>query len=165
MTDTSVKEREILLLEDDMIQTMLFRGAVDGVLGRVTNFTDSAEALRIMDRAPFDLCVVDLGVFIDPGVFDDFAGVTFIDNVRRKISRSIPIVVTTSDRKPANLMASFRAGADDYVLKDEGLDRVIDRIRGWLREGPYDAGRLNEKRAEVIGFLEKAQANNLDLPD
>ncbi len=165
MSNAAVREREILLLEDDLIQTMLFRGAVDGVLGRVTNFTDVDEALRTMERAPFDLCVADLGVFVEPGVFDDNAGVGFVDAVRREISTTIPIIIATSDRKPGNLIASFQAGADDYMLKDEGLERVIERMRGWLKDGPFEADELERKRAEILDFLGKAHANNLDLPD
>jgi DNA-binding response OmpR family regulator len=158
-------ERQILMLEDDMIKTMLFRAAVDGVLGTVTNFTDAANAFAIMERARIDLCVVDLGIFTRPGVFHQEGGNRFISMVRHKISRTTPIIVATSGRKPEALLASFRAGADDYVLKDEGLEKVVDRIRMWLRELPATQTQLDTKRTRILQFLENAQKNNLDLPE
>lgn len=148
-----------------MIQTMLFRAAVDGILGTVTNFTDASDALTIMQRARVDVCVVDLGVFTRPGVFHHEGGNRFISTVRSKITRTTPIIVATSSRKPATLLSSFRAGADDYVLKDEGLDKVIDRIRTWLKEVPATQATLDAKRDKILGFLEKAEKNGLDLPE
>lgn len=148
-----------------MIQTMLFRAAVDGVLGTVTNFTDAADALAIMERSRIDLCVVDLGVFTRPGVFHEDGGNRFISGVRHKVSRTIPIIVATSGRKPGNLLASFRAGADDYVLKDEGLEKVLDRIKMWLKELPVERRQLESKRTKVLGFLEKAERSGLELPE
>jgi len=158
-------ERQILLLEDDMIQTMLFRAAVDGIHGTVTNFTDAADAMAIMQRSPFDLCVVDLGIFTRPGVFHHEGGNRFISSVRNRISQTIPIIVSTSNRNPGGLLISFSAGADDYVLKDEGLEKVISRITHWLSQLPTTEDQLKTKRLKVIDFLEKAQASGLDLPE
>ena len=159
-----IADPQILLLEDDMIQTMLFRASVDGVLGTVMNFTVLSDALSQMDRAPADLCVVDLGVFSRPGDFEEEGGNTFIAQVRQKISRTLPIIVATSGRDPETLLASFRAGADDYVLKDEGLDKVIDRVKLWLEELPATKEQLDAKRSRILEFLESARKNKLDLP-
>lgn len=158
-------ERQILLLEDDMIQTMLFRAAVDGVVGTVTNFTDAADAIAVMERSRIDLCVVDLGVFTRPGVFHQEGGNRFISRVRGKISQTVPIIVATSGRKPEMLVSSFRCGADDYVLKDEGLEKVVSRIRMWIAELPTTQLQLESKRQKILGFLEKAQQAGLDLPE
>lgn len=158
-------ERQILLLEDDMIQTMLFRAAVDGIHGTVTNFTDASDATNIMQRSRFDLCVVDLGIFTQPGVFHEEGGNRFISQVRAKISRTTPIIVATSGRKPESLIASFRAGADDYVLKDEGLTKVMDRIKIWISELPISREQLDTKRVRILTFLENARKNKLDLPE
>ena len=160
-----IADPQILLLEDDMIQTMLFRASVDGVLGTVVNFTDLSDAFTLMDRSPADLCVVDLGVFSRPGTFEEEGGNTFITMVRQKVSRTIPIIVATSGRDPETLLSSFRAGADDYVLKDEGLDKVIDRIKLWLEELPVTKEQLDIKRSKILGFLEAARKNKLDLPE
>ena len=80
----SSEERQILLLEDDMIQTMLFRAAVDGVLGSVLSFTDLQGAFAFMQREPIDLCVVDLGIFTQPGVFHQEGGNRFISEIRAR---------------------------------------------------------------------------------
>lgn len=159
------RDCQILLLEDDMIQTMLFRAAVDGVLGSVINFTDSSDALAIMSRSRIDLCVVDLGIFTRPGVFDKEGGRSFIEVIRRNVSRTVPVIVATSGRDAATLLSCFRAGADDYVLKDEGLDKVLDRVRMWIDELPTTQLYLESKRTQVVGFLEKAAANGLELPE
>lgn len=148
-----------------MIQTMLFRAAVDGIVGSVTNFTESADALKIMERSRIDLCVVDLGVFTRPGVFHQEGGNRFISMVRGKISLTIPIIVATSIRKPETLLSSFRSGADDYVLKDEGVEKVVARVKMWIAELPTTQLQLESKRQKVLSFLEKVQKAGLDLPD
>jgi DNA-binding response OmpR family regulator len=157
-------DRQILLLEDDMVQTMMFRAAVDGVHGTVSNFTDAAHAITIMERLRIDLCVVDLGIFSRPGVYHHEAGNRFIATVRNKISQTVPIIVATSGRSPGSLLTSFQAGADDYVLKDEGLEKIVERVRIWLKALPLDRTELRTKRAKVIEFLDKARQAGLDLP-
>ena len=157
-------DRQILLLEDDMVQTMMFRAAVDGVHGTVSNFTDAAHAITIMERLRIDLCVVDLGIFSRPGVYHHEAGNRFIATVRNKISQTVPIIVATSGRSPGSLLTSFQAGADDYVLKDEGLEKIVERVRIWLKALPLNRTELRTKRAKVIEFLDKARQAGLDLP-
>ena len=81
------------------------------------------------------------------------------------MSRTTPIIVATSGRKPETLLASFRAGADDYVLKDEGLDKVLDRIQLWIDKLPLDRLQLDSQRTRLLHFLETAEKNKLDLPE
>lgn len=158
------KRREILLLEDDMIQTMLFRAAIDNIHGVVSNFTDAEQALKVANRSTFDLYIVDLGIFLKPGVFDQFGGIRFVSSLRKAVSRTAPIIIATADRSPKPLLACFRAGADDYVLKDEGIAKVVSRLKGWVNQLPLSESALAEQREQVLTFLSNAAEKENSLP-
>jgi|GEM_PF-836820 len=148
-----VRRREILLLEDDLIQTMLVRAALDNVHGSVTNFIDAEEALRKASERRFDLFIVDLGVFLKPKVYDAYAGMTFISSIRSAISQSAPILIASADRDTSVLIPAFMAGADDYVLKSEGIDKLTRRVKRWTRMLPVANSVLTDHRRNVLSFL------------
>lgn len=147
-------ENNILLLEDDVVQTMLFQSAAQGVLGNVHTFDSVAEALVIMRRKPFKLCVVDLAVFSDFQKFDDHGGIRFIETVRSEISKTVPILVATNSNDPANLIPCFTAGADDYVIKTEGMEALVKRSKKWVEDTELTEETMNGRREEIIALLE-----------
>jgi DNA-binding response OmpR family regulator len=153
----------VLLLEDDPVQSYLFQSIASDLLGQIEQFEDVETAMDAMRVMTFDMCIVDLGVFLAETDYDIHGGLRFIKAVRQEISRSVPIIIDTAITDPVSIIPSFDAGADDYVLKTEGIEKLVDRLTWWLSTIPYTPERLEAKRSEVRGFLKKLQANNLDL--
>ena len=110
----------ILLVEDDeTIRTALQRGLGDRgytVRTAITGITGVEEVLR---KRP-DLVLLDLGL-------PDVDGITVIGMIRA--ASAVPIIVVTATDDDPTMIQALDAGADDYVVKPFGLDRVAARIR------------------------------------
>lgn len=157
------KRFKILLLEDDAVRALIFESVVQRRLGEVSTVRDVETALRRLRGMTFDLCIVDLGVYLKGEEYDDRAGLEFVATARGEISRTIPMIIVTSVRDPEALIPCFEAGADDYVVKDEEMDAVFKRIRSWVSGIPYTSSYLEQKRREVIYALRAMRNNNIEL--
>ncbi len=149
---------KILLLEDDPVRALIFGSVVKRGIGSMLTCPDVTTALRHLRGRPFDLCVVDLGVFLSGQEFDDRGGMEFIATARATITQTVPMIVMTSVRDPDALIPCFESGADDYVVKDDTMDATFDRIRAWLEGAPYTASYLEQKRRNVLHALQKMKA-------
>ncbi len=154
---------DILLLEDDAVQVLLFVSSSMPTWGDVVTFSEVDDALRTARKRKSGLFVVDLGVYARVGNYAADAGVRFIAEVRQEQSKTVPIVVATSSRDPGDILPSFLAGADDYVLKDEGMPQLITRLDSWIKHIPYTEVQLEKKRQGVIKLLERMTANDIQL--
>lgn len=149
----SVRKSQILFLDDDVTQRLTIVTALRSQATEVHAFGDSAEALRVCSRSAFDLFLVDLGLPGPEGGYDPMAGLTFISSVRKNVSVTRPVVVLTASRQPEILEPAFRAGADDFVLKDEGIAKIRNRVRFWLEGGSFTAEELERKRSKILFAL------------
>jgi len=159
----SVRNRSILMLEDDLVQSMMVQKAMANMSAEVSNFLDVSDAVRVMKQASFDLCLVDLGVFLGPDQYSDLGGLRFIREVRGAGYRTVPILIATNERNPETLLPAFKAGGDDYVLKDEGIQGLSVRVRKWLTGGPYTEADLVQRRDRVLDYLDRTMWNGLGL--
>ncbi len=155
--------QRVLLLEDDALQSYLFISVADEFLGDIVHFEDVETALEGLRASPVDLCVIDLGVFISSGNYSAEGGLSFISRVREEISKSVPIIIATAVTDPAALIPAFEAGADDYVMKTEGISQLTNRMKLWLAKAPYTPGQLDLKRRTIKGLLNKLQDNDLAM--
>ena len=143
----------ILLLEDDVAQALIFQSMAAGTRHDFVSTDNVTDAIGILKRSTIVACVVDLGVYRNYPKFDSRAGIEFISRARDFGARNIPIIVVTASRDPNVLIPCFEAGCDDYVLKDEGITKVVARLKAWLRILPISQEKLEEKRAETLRKL------------
>jgi DNA-binding NarL/FixJ family response regulator len=148
-----MSQRSILCLEDDQSQKIILMAAIQERFGNLSVYSEVPEALRVARRHAFDLRIVDNGVFRRPGDYDEAGDLRFIRAVRRRVSRTMPIIVATSTSAPSILGPVFDAGADDFVLKSEGIKRLRTRVQHWLEGLPYGQADLEEKRNRVLFAL------------
>jgi DNA-binding response OmpR family regulator len=151
-------KHKILLLEDDPVRALIFESVVKRGVGEMMTCPDVATALRHLKGRHFDLCVVDLGVYLKGQEFDDRGGIEFVATARGEITRTIPMIIVTSVRDPKALIPCFEAGADDYVVKDETMEATFKRIRSWLNGAPYSNTYLEQKRREILYALRAREA-------
>lgn len=145
----------ILLLEDDPVQVMLFQGMASDQNHSLVSADNVQDALRIFKNSTIAACVVDLGVYRKHREYDAGAGLDFIVQARRSGDPGIPIIVVSSTRDPAVLVPCFEAGCDDYVLKDEGVEGAVARLRSWTRALPIPAETMKAKRHDVLTALRR----------
>jgi DNA-binding NarL/FixJ family response regulator len=105
------------------------------------------------------------GVYLDDDNYDPHAGLQFIEFVRREVSDAIPIVIMTNERNPKALLPSFDAGADDFIMKGEGLNTFVTRFERWLHLLPTTGEMLDERRKNVLDFLRQDNHDEMKQSD
>lgn len=115
---------KVLVVEDDReIRSMM--QATLSVEGYVVHTAVSlGEARALLEHAPPDILVLDLGL-------PDGDGVELVTEVRRR--RPLPILVVSARHQEAQKIHLLDAGADDYLVKPFGVAELLARIRVALR--------------------------------
>ena len=98
---------KVLVIDDEpgflqMIQVILSRAGY-----QVTPVTDATEALQLLDKSRFDLCLCDLNM---PGL----DGMAFLGEVK---NRGLPmtVIMMTAYGSADTAIAALKAGAYDYI--------------------------------------------------
>lgn len=133
---------KILLVDDepfirDIIREML---AVDGHCAETA--ANGAEALTIAESSP------DIDLIISDMEMPEVNGMELIQQLRRRDSL-IPIIILTGNDEIKVAVEAMKAGANDYLLKDENLQDAIpiaiDRV--------IEKHRLEEKNRRLMADL------------
>lgn len=128
----------ILLVEDSAPDAMLIRQALReaGVDGTVEVVTDGEQALaRLRGGAPPDLMLLDLNL-------PRMDGREVLTEMRRDAALTeIPVIVLTTSSAPHDVHFCYQHGANSYVRKPLGLDRLVDTARK-IREFWFDTATL-----------------------
>lgn len=114
-----------LLVADDDSQQRRYLTAVLGASGfDVTAVDDGKPALDLLtgpDAATFDLALVDLQM-------PHMDGITVIKEARKK-DCTIPLLMLTADGSVSRAVEAMRAGANDFLIKPAGPERLEVSIR------------------------------------
>ncbi len=117
----------ILIADDDAVQRRLVENMVQKC-GYETVTVDSGDAAITLLTAPdapaFDALVLDL---VMPGL----DGMGVLAKIR-EAGLSIPVVVQTAHGGIDNVVSAMRAGAQDFVVKPVGLERLQVSLRNAL---------------------------------
>ena len=129
---------KILLVEDSAPDAMLIRQALReaGVEGAVEVVTDGEQALaRLRAGASPDLMLLDLNL-------PRMDGRAVLSEMRGDAALSeIPVIVLTTSSAPHDVRFCYQHGANSYVRKPLGLDRLVDTART-IRAFLFDTATL-----------------------
>lgn len=132
-------ERTILIVEDDAdINALLAKIVAREGFGCVQAYSGT-EALLQMERAAFDLVLLDMML---PGM----DGPTLMACMRDELASRVPVIVVSAKAGSADKVGMLAAGADDYVTKPFDLDEVAARVEALLRR----AGRTQQVASTVL---------------
>jgi len=151
---------QVLYLEDAFDQAMLvkaFFGTLPGFV--VTHVQDGDQALKLIDERPWDLLVTDLNL---PGT-DGFQ----VIRAMRKVSDSVPILVTTGYTQAEYEEQALRSGANQVMIKPLNAKEFVARVQEMVFEPKtelYDEsdvvlaveGRLGDAEMGCGGALMRA---------
>src|SRR5947207_6099909 len=157
----------ILIADDDAVQRRLLDNMLQKC-GYETIVVDSGDAavaaLMTADAPPIDAVVLDL---VMPGL--DGMGVLI---KIREAGLNIPVIVQTAHGGIDNVVSAMRAGAQDFVVKPAGIERlqvslrrainasalkgVLQRIRH-SREGRLTFADIITRSEAMAGVLRTAQ--------
>ena len=128
----------ILLVEDSAPDAMLIRQALReaGLEAAVEVVTDGEQAMTRLRRgtAP-DLMLLDLNLPRKDGR-------TVLAEMRADEAMSqIPVIILTTSSAPHDVRYCYQHGANSYVRKPLGLDRLVDTARS-IREFWFECATL-----------------------
>ncbi|MGC2777103.1 MAG: sigma-54 dependent transcriptional regulator, partial [Bradyrhizobium sp.] len=166
----------ILIADDDPVQRRLVENMVQkcGYEAIVAETGDAViEKLTSADAGPIDAILLDL---VMPGL--DGMGVL---SKMREIGLSIPVIVQTAHGGIDNVVSAMRAGAQDFVVKPVGIERLQVSLRNALNTSALKGelqrirhsreGRLTfadiitraEAMAPILRIAEKAAASSIPV--
>jgi len=117
----------LLIIEDDQDTAAALVGFLSAQLFTIDAAHNAKSALAFVETSQYDLIVLDVML---PGL----DGISLCRQLRTQNQR-VPILLLTAKDDPADRVAGFEAGADDYVTKPYERSELLARIRALLRRG------------------------------
>jgi CheY-like chemotaxis protein len=135
--------KELLLVEDDDLQSGEILRLVGNGDVHVTRVTTGGEALEALKSREFDCVVLDL-------VLPDMDGVQLIETIRRDASRRLPVIIhTAKDLLPAD-EAKLRNLVESFILKSpDSHQQLFDEtalfLHRFVEDMPEEQRRIIER--------------------
>lgn len=117
----------LLIIEDDQDTVAALVSFLSAQLFTIDAAHNAKSALVLAETSEYDLIMLDVML---PGL----DGISFCRQLRTQNQR-VPILLLTAKDDPADRVAGFEAGADDYVTKPYERSELLARIRALLRRG------------------------------
>src|SRR5437868_11288254 len=116
---------KVLVVDDEpdlleLLELTLSRMGLDTSRAESVN-----DALRLLDREPFDLCLTDMRL-------PDGEGLTVVEHITNK-ALDVPVAVITAHGSAENAVAALKAGAFDYLAKPVALEQLRALVKQALR--------------------------------
>ena len=114
----------ILIVEDEPMVRELIATHLNGDGSISTGIPTGEQALALLDREPFDLVILDVGL----------PGMSGFETCRQIRARSdVSIIFVTAAGNLAERLEGFDLGADDYIVKPMNASELNRRVRAVLR--------------------------------
>lgn len=124
--------------DDEDLRTYLKKLLIDQDFA-VNTVADGTNALKIVNKTPPDLVILDL-------VLPDISGETICAEIKKNYP-DVPVIVLTAKTDTADVVRTLNIGADDYVQKPFKGEELIARIRARFR------AKGEEDNVQQIGDL------------
>lgn len=127
LMDKKLQGKLIVVIDDEFAQRKLLDLIFSKVGATVQTAEGYAKGMDLLKSRDPDLILIDV-------MMPDIDGLTMCNQVR-KIS-NVPIIIISAKERPEDIIAGFRAGADDYVVKPYDFKVLVERAKAVLRRGP-----------------------------
>jgi two-component system response regulator PilR (NtrC family) len=116
---------KVLVIDDEpdlleLLELTLSRMGLDTIRAESV-----AEAIRLLDREPFDLCLTDMRL-------PDGEGLRVVEHINQK-GLDVPVAVITAYGSAENAVAALKAGAFDYLAKPVALEQLRALVKQALK--------------------------------
>jgi len=115
----------VLVVDDEpdlleLLELTLSRMGLDAIPA-----TSVGEAIRLLEKEPFDLCLTDMRL-------PDGEGLRVVEHINAH-GLDIPVAVITAFGSTANAVAALKAGAFDYLSKPVALEQLRALVKQALK--------------------------------
>lgn len=131
-----MKQREIMLVEDDESLGFLIKDALDAHGWKVNLYPNGEKGLTAFHNNQFDLCILDI-------MLPEKDGFTLATEIR-KYNQQVPIVFLTAKNQTEDRIKGFQSGADDYVCKPFSIEEFKYRLEAIFRRTNDNAGESSK---------------------
>ncbi|HAG75891.1 MAG TPA: hypothetical protein DCL53_10575 [Thauera sp.] len=129
--------RRILLVEDNPLNQLVATELLRHIGLVVDIAADGAQALDMIERAPYDLVFMDMQM----PVMD---GLAATEEIRRRPQHAgLPIIAMTANAMDADRARCLAAGMNEHIGKPIEPQRLRAVLRRWLVPPPGDAGPVS----------------------
>jgi PAS domain S-box-containing protein len=145
---------KVLLVEDNEINMQVARELLEGHGLAVTGANNGAEALRALERAPFDLVLMDVQM-------PEMDGYQATRQIREDPQLAkLPVIALTAHAMESERAKCLAAGMDGYLAKPIDPDKLLETLDEWIdaAEPPAAAG------GEAAAAFDKAATSAQRLP-
>src|SRR6476659_1270674 len=154
MSRKSRGQPRVLRVDDEpdlleLLELTLSRMGIDA-----TRAETVGEALKLLDREPFDLCLTDMRL-------PDGEGLRVVEHINQR-GLDVPVAVITAFGSAENAVAALKAGAFDYLAKPVALEQLRALVKQALKvpekpSAPSSYQLLGESPAmqQVRGMIER----------
>jgi CheY-like chemotaxis protein len=135
----------VLVAEDDEFSAQLFYQLLARSGHHVRIVKDGREAVELLDRARFDVLLLDLHM---PNM-DGFQVIRVVRERERATGEHLPVIALTARRRPEDRERVLAAGIDDFLAKPiqaGALSAAIERVTAATAPAALAAARLHGKR-------------------
>jgi len=133
--EISLEGRSVLIVDDDARNIYAISSALQRGGCKVYESTNGKEALKMIDKQPIDLVLMDI-------MMPEMDGYETIKNIR-KDSRfaTLPIIALTAKALKEDKEKCLSAGADDYLSKPVDYDVLISLVGAWIEKKHADTSK------------------------
>lgn len=132
------KKPDILIVDDEEVVRRSYARILSGAQCNAEAVLSGDEALRAMERRPYDVVLLDLRM---PGT----DGMTVLKTIKQKWPDS-EVVVITGYPSIESAKESVRLGAYDYLAKPVGPDEVIGAMQGAVTRKQWALHPVHDER-------------------
>ncbi len=120
-----MKNISVLLVEDDVNLCLVIQDYLEMLGYTVISSHDGEEGLMLFKTRNPDLCILDVMLPLQDGL-----------HLAREIKRErqdIPVIFLTAKNQKEDVVAGFKTGCDDYIVKPFSSEELSLRIEAILR--------------------------------
>jgi two-component system response regulator VicR len=136
-------KKKILYVEDDPNLAFATKDNLEAYEYEVVHAGDGAEALDIIEKEHFDICVLDV-------MLPKMDGFTLAENIR-KSDKQVPILFLTARTLQEDKIKGLELGADDYVTKPFSIQELMLRIEVILRRNNSGKPTPAQPKTNAVG--------------
>ena len=126
---------KVLVVDDNEVVRLSHLRCLQGECCNVALAWDGNEALRAMEKEPFDVVLLDLRM---PGM----DGMSVLKTIKQKWPES-EVIVVTGYPTIETAKEAVRLGAFDYLAKPVGPDDIVDAATSAARQKQWSMHRAN----------------------
>ena len=136
-------KKKILYVEDDPNLAFATKDNLEAYDYEVVHAEDGAEALDVINKEHFDICVLDV-------MLPKMDGFTLAENIR-KSDKQVPILFLTARSLQEDKIKGLELGAEDYVTKPFSIQELMLRIGVILRRNNSGKPVSAQSKINTIG--------------